>query len=36
VRLAAIPDENVSDVEEFLHRQEAGSDTLAVLERVQT
>ena len=33
VRLAAIPDESVSDVEEFLHRQEAGSDTLAVLER---
>ena len=33
VRLAAIPDENASDVEEFLHRQEAASDTLAVLER---
>jgi hypothetical protein len=32
-RLAAIPQENVSDVEEFLHRQEVGSDTLAVLER---
>jgi hypothetical protein len=33
VRLAAIPAENVSEVEDFLHRQEAGSDTLAVLER---
>jgi hypothetical protein len=33
VRLAAIPDETVSEVEEFLHRQEVGSDTLAVLER---
>ena len=33
VRLAAIPGENVSEVEEFLHRHEAGSDTLAVLER---
>lgn len=33
VRLAAIPDENVSEVEEFLHRREAASDTLAVLER---
>lgn len=33
VRLAAIPDENVSEVEEFLHRQQAGSEALAVLER---
>jgi hypothetical protein len=33
VRLAAIPDENVSEVEEFLRRQEAGSEALAVLER---
>jgi hypothetical protein len=33
VRLAAIPRENVSEVEAFLRRQEAGSDTLAVLER---
>jgi hypothetical protein len=33
VRLAAIPAENVSEVEEFLHRQEAGSEALAVLER---
>jgi hypothetical protein len=33
VRLAAIPHENVSEVEEFLHRQKVGSDTLAVLER---
>ena len=33
LRLAAIPQENVSEVEEFLHRQHAGSDTLAVLER---
>jgi len=33
VRLAAIPQENVAEVEEFLHRQDAGSDTLAVLER---
>jgi hypothetical protein len=33
VRLAAIPHENVSDVEEFLHRHAVGSDTLAVLER---
>ena len=33
VRLAAIPHENVPAVEEFLHRQDVGSDTLAVLER---
>ena len=33
VRLAAVPHEHVSDVEEFLHRQEVGSDTVAVLER---
>lgn len=33
VRLAAIPREHVEGVEEFLRRQEAGSDTIAVLER---
>jgi hypothetical protein len=34
VRLAAIPRENVSEVEEFLRRQESdSSNTLAVLER---
>jgi hypothetical protein len=33
MRLAAIPRENVSEVEEFLRRQESGSSTLAVLER---
>jgi hypothetical protein len=33
VRLAAIPREHVSDVEEFLRRRESGSYTLAVLER---
>jgi hypothetical protein len=33
MRLAAIPGENVSEVEEFLRRQESGSSTLAVLER---
>ena len=33
LRLAAIPRENVSEVEEFLRRQESGSNTLAVLER---
>jgi hypothetical protein len=33
MRLAAIPRENVAEVEEFLHRQESGSNTLAVLER---
>jgi hypothetical protein len=33
LRLAAIPHENVSEVEEFLRRQESGSHTLAVLER---
>ena len=33
VRLAAIPRENVEEVEEFLRRQESGSDILAVLER---
>ena len=33
VRLAAIPSENVAEVEEFLRRQESESNTLAVLER---
>src|SRR5690242_15506864 len=33
VRLAAIPREHISDVEEFLYRQQVGSDTVAVLER---
>ena len=33
VRLAAIPRENVEQVDEFLRRQESGSDILAVLER---
>ena len=33
VRLAAIPHENVEEVEEFLRRQESGSVILAVLER---
>jgi hypothetical protein len=33
VRLAAIPPEKVSEVEEFLRRQESESNTLAVLER---
>lgn len=33
MRLAAIPGENVAEVEEFLRRQESGSDALAVLER---
>jgi len=33
LRLAAIPREDVSEVEEFLRSQESGSDTLAVLER---
>jgi hypothetical protein len=33
LRLAAIPPENVSDMEEFLRRQDVESDTLAVLER---
>jgi hypothetical protein len=33
MRLAAIPRENVSEIEEFLRRQESGSNTLAVLER---
>ncbi len=33
LRLAAIPVENVSEVEAFLRRQETGSNTLAVLER---
>jgi hypothetical protein len=33
ISLAAIPHENVSDVEEFLHRKKAATDTLAVLER---
>ena len=33
VRRAAIPIESAAEVEEFLRRQESGSDTLAVLER---
>jgi hypothetical protein len=33
VSLAAIPSENVAEVEEFLRRQESGSNTLAVIER---
>jgi hypothetical protein len=33
VRLAAIPSDNVTDVERFLRRQESGSNTLALLER---
>jgi hypothetical protein len=33
MRLAAIPRENIAEVEEFLRRQESGSNTLAVLER---
>lgn len=33
VRLAAIPTENVAEVEEFLRRQESESNTLAVLKR---
>jgi hypothetical protein len=33
MRLAAIPRESVSEVEEFLRRQESGSNTLTVLER---
>ena len=33
VSLTAIPGENVAEVEEFLRRQESGSDILAVLER---
>lgn len=33
VRLAAIPREHVSEIEEFLRRQETASNTLAVLER---
>jgi hypothetical protein len=33
LRLAAIPRENVSEVEAFLRRQESDSNTLAVLER---
>jgi hypothetical protein len=33
LRLAAIPVENLSEVEEFLRRHETGSHTLAVLER---
>jgi hypothetical protein len=33
LRLAAIPRENVSEVEDFLRGQESGSNTLAVLER---
>ena len=33
VRLAAIPTDNVAEVEEFLRRQDSESNTLAVLER---
>src|SRR4029453_5594327 len=33
LNLAAIPREDVSEVETFLRRQESGSDTLAALER---
>ena len=33
IRLAAIPSENVAEVEEFLRRQQSESNTLAVLER---
>jgi hypothetical protein len=33
MKLASIPRENVTEVEEFLRRQESGSNTLAVLER---
>lgn len=33
VRLAAIPSDNIAEVEEFLRRQESESNTLAVLER---
>lgn len=33
VKLAAIPGQNVAEVEEFFRRKESGSDTLAVLER---
>ena len=33
LRLAAIPEENVSEVEEFLHRHQEDADTLAVLDR---
>jgi hypothetical protein len=33
IRLAAIRPENVSEIQEFLRRQEGGSETLAVLER---
>jgi hypothetical protein len=33
MKLAAIPRENVTEVEAFLRRQESGSNTLAVLER---
>jgi hypothetical protein len=33
LRIAAIPVENVSEVEAFLRRQETGSNTLGVLER---
>jgi len=33
VRLAAIPSDNVAEVEEFLRRQDSESKTLAVLER---
>jgi hypothetical protein len=34
MRLAGIPSENFSEVEKFLRRQESGSNTLAVLERL--
>ena len=33
MRLAAIPPEGASEVEQFLRRKESGADTLAVLER---
>lgn len=33
MKLAAIPSENVAEVEEFLRRQDSESDTLAVLDR---
>jgi hypothetical protein len=33
LRLAAIPEENVSEVEEFLRRHQTTSDTMAVLDR---
>jgi hypothetical protein len=33
IKLAAIPSENVAEVEEFLRKQQSESNTLAVLER---